>query len=260
MGFFNWVAEKATSAIGSVVSTIGSAVTEVGKITHNDKIENAGRAIKAFGDNLAGDIGKTGSYDSTSGDVRQTEDLSVTLARYSKNIERSADETQNEIEEVVKAFFEELSQMADKNGISLPKNTIRKERQDALKAQEGFLKRHIAKRLSLDDRECLNILKMDKGYDKERQMRNFADKVMREGKQGLCARVKDIILSLFDSFGDAFDNMIADQNLLLQNAEQSLSSLQDDTPSRERAQASANAIVDGVCLIGHLLSEVDRGI
>ena len=53
MGFFNWVAEKATSAIGSVVSTIGSAVTKVGKITHNDKIENAGRAIKAFGDNLA---------------------------------------------------------------------------------------------------------------------------------------------------------------------------------------------------------------
>ena len=72
MGFFNWVAEKATSAIGSVVSTIGSAVTKVGKIAHNDKIENAGRAIKAFGDNLAGDIGKTGSYDSTSGDVRQT--------------------------------------------------------------------------------------------------------------------------------------------------------------------------------------------
>ena len=96
MGFFKWVAGKATGAIGS-------AVTRVGKIFHSDKVENAGRAIKAFGDNLAGDIGKTGSYDSTSGDVRQTEDLSVTLARYSKNIERSADETQNEIEEVVKA-------------------------------------------------------------------------------------------------------------------------------------------------------------
>ena len=82
MGFFKWVAGKATGAIGS-------AVTRVGKIFHSDKVENAGRAIKAFGDNLAGDIGKTGSYDSTSGDVRQTEDLSVTLARYSKNIERS---------------------------------------------------------------------------------------------------------------------------------------------------------------------------
>ena len=66
MGFFKWVAGKATGAIGS-------AVTRVGKIFHSDKVENAGRAIKAFGDNLAGDIGKTGSYDSTSGDVRQTQ-------------------------------------------------------------------------------------------------------------------------------------------------------------------------------------------
>lgn len=256
MGLFSWV----KSAVGSVVSKAGSVVEKTGEFFHSEKLKDAGRTMRSYGDRLASDIGRTRSYDPASGDLRQTEDLSVMLAKYSKDIERSADETQSEIEEVVKTFFDDLSQMVDKEGLSLPKDTIRKERRDALRAQEGFLKGYVAKRLSLDDRECLNILKMEEGRDKEQQMQNFEAKVLREGKQKLCDRVRDIVLSLFDSFGDVFDNMVEDQNLLLQNAEQSLNTLQDDTPSRERAQASANAVVDSVCLIGHLLSEVDRGV
>ena len=56
-----------------------------------------------------------------------------------------------------------------------------------------FIKKYVQKRVSLDDIECLNILKMDSGSDKEKSMTDFSNKVLKEAINKLSERIKKSI-------------------------------------------------------------------
>ena len=54
----------------------------------------------------------------------------------------------------------------------------------------GGITEHMYKRMSLDDSECLSILKLDSGEEKKRKMSNFSDKVIKEALDNLCSKVR----------------------------------------------------------------------
>ena len=55
------------------------------------------------------------------------------------------------------------------------------------------MKEPLAKRMSLDDSECLGILKMDAGYAKKNAMKAFTDKVIREALDNVSRQVRDTL-------------------------------------------------------------------
>lgn len=57
----------------------------------------------------------------------------------------------------------------------------------------GSVKNPMAKRMSLDDSECLRILKLDSGTEKKKQMKKFSKKVINEAFSNLSVKVRDVL-------------------------------------------------------------------
>lgn len=57
----------------------------------------------------------------------------------------------------------------------------------------GSLKEPLAKRMSLDDPECLKILKLDSGKEKEKAMKKFSKKIIRESLNNLAMKVTNVL-------------------------------------------------------------------
>lgn len=77
---------------------------------------------------------------------------------------------------------------------------------------KGNLKTYISKRVSIDDSECLEILRLEAGYKKENEMKKFSEKILQQGLNNLVKDIKDVIKEQSDIVTEVIEERLEDIN------------------------------------------------
>ena len=205
MGFF--------SSIGGFIRNTGEKIKEKIEKT-KEKIEEA---ISLFGlkkDEVAKRTSEQNAYDEEAATIAETKRINSILSEFSLNLSEQADELEEEVIESSGEYFNKLIEFIEKNNVEIKINTSRL-KSNKIKIEKeirGSFKKHLSKRVSIDDPECLMILKMDAGETKKKRMKKFGDKVIKEAANNLCLDIKESLLEqgeyIEDSIKDKIDEKI----------------------------------------------------
>ncbi|MCI5787666.1 MAG: hypothetical protein MR025_09565 [Helicobacter trogontum] len=158
------------------------------------------RSFLGVGDTIAKDIGEQSSYDRDRASVDQSVAANQLLADLRNQSKDKADKIEGEIIEAIRQVFkllEEGIQTIDNKTIgSVPLDLPMGQIQSAYKKSmlsisvQGVLMRDLTPKLSIGNKECLKILKLKAGKDKEAEMRNFINKSFKESSSLLGSDVE----------------------------------------------------------------------
>lgn len=169
------------------------------------------------------EVGATGrkissqeSYDSETATLGQTVKIQEELTVFRVKCEKRSDELE---EEALSAARENIDEMIEflrninsktyagqKLNINLER-LLRDNRQteDIIR---GYTKKRIQKKVSLDNSECLDILKMDAGKEKERAMTDFLNKIFRTSMDGLIREIRKSLKKQVENVEDQINARI----------------------------------------------------
>ena len=207
MGWF----KNSCRAVGRVV---GSVIETTGRVLKSETIEKIGRGIKDACTDVSRDTGKTDRYDKERARLEETKRINMILTEFSLNLENKADEIEKTAIEESKVYFEQLIKELNNSKSDTGINVSRIERTMSRVEREikGNLKTYISKRVSIDDSECLEILKLEAGYKKENEMKKFSEKILQQGLNNLVKDIKDVIKEQNDIVTEVIEERLEDIN------------------------------------------------
>lgn len=184
MGVFSWAASK----IESAKKYVQEKATEA-----KEYIVEKWNEIKDKFLIKSKETGKTEAYDENRSSLSQTAVISEILAGYSLGIQKQADMIEKNCVVESQKYFDSLIGEMNHADSGFNTSSIEAALGDVKSKINGFLKNHVAKRLSLDDSECKKVLYMDAGKEKEAAMKRFSDHVMSEALEMLSAHICEIV-------------------------------------------------------------------
>lgn len=169
----------------------GSCVEKVGDFLGSERVSRWGRNIQ---DACAERVGSENSYSKETADISSTERLNEILVSFSTGYHQQACSIENSCIQYVENYYDNLIQAllsaSKSSSIRLNINTLKRGRDKIKMSIQGSICNPLARKMSLDDRECLNILKMDAGQEKTKAMSAFSQKIIREALQNLTSTVR----------------------------------------------------------------------
>ena len=228
MGFF--------SSIGRAIGRAAGRVVEgVGKLVHNEKIQEVGRDIQNACRKTASDTGRQHEYNQDTATERETQQIADILSSFSLGLNSQAGSIEVMAQQTVEQYFDNLT--AAIQGVMGNNAMVR-----SLKLQKkiissnipGKLRDVLAKRVALTDSECSKILKMPAGREKEKAMDDFGHKVIGEGLAALEKSVSKSLDTVSDMVTQELDETAKQQKLEFENFAAQLQDVlkhQDDSTS-----------------------------
>ncbi|MCI8582847.1 MAG: hypothetical protein HFH13_06930 [Dorea sp.] len=187
-----WVAEKAWDAVDYV----------------RDKI---GTILDIFSEKVASE----NSYDITNSNVYTTERLNSILIEFADDYMENAAKIEENCIKAVEEYYDQFLSVVEKNqNIGYSKSAIRKLKANKLKMRKDItnsIRDPLKRRLSLDDSECLRILKMDSGTKKKKKMADFAKKAISEALDNLADMVKETVDMQLKELEEGFNEVAEKQ-------------------------------------------------
>jgi hypothetical protein len=176
---------------------IGGAIEKIGEFTGIDAISDVGEAIQDVCSGYSSNVGVESSYDRNTANVYSTEKLNELLMTFSEKSLKKSEELEKRCIQMVEDYCDTLIQVL-KESSAIIKDTsnlkrVERNRSKIKRTIEGSVKNPLAKRMSLDDSECLRILKLDSGTEKKKQMEKFSKKVINEAFSNLSVRVRGVL-------------------------------------------------------------------
>lgn len=225
MGFFNWIGEK--------LNNFKEYVT--------DKIEEVKDKIEDFLYNFSKETGKTDSYDKEKNySLIQTANMSGILSGFSISLQTQADRIEQNCVIESQKYFDELVKLIESSKSGINSNRLKKTFNNVKRNIDGFLKNHLAKRVSLDDNECLNILKMSAGNEKEKAMKTFGKKVIDEALNTLSQQIADIVKEQNEEIEEFFKDVLEKREIELSTMQNQFNLIatqsENDVLNKEKAK------------------------
>lgn len=191
---------------------IGRGVEKVGDFFGSETISNAGRKIQ---DTCAEKIASEKSYDKKEANIYTTDRLNEILVSFSAGYFQQATSIENTCIRIVEEYYDKLiSIIENAPGVTYNKanfKALKNGKNRIAKSITGGIKDPLAKRMSIDDSECLSILKMDSGSEKKQAMTNFTQKVIREALKNLSKNVRETLNYQTDDIQDYLNNISEEQ-------------------------------------------------
>ena len=182
MGFF--------SLLGDIGNWFGEKIEDVGDALNLEFISDVGRGIQ---DIFSGNIGNEKAYDKQIGDIGSTERLNEQLVSFTQEYEKKADDLERKIIVIIEKYYDELIAkleiLSDDGEGKAQLNALKRNRGKVHRQISGTIRNSLSRRMSLDDSECLNILRMDKGSEKRNAMSAFCRKIFSEAMEELSNQV-----------------------------------------------------------------------
>lgn len=181
-----------------------SRIPIVGKVFRNDA-SSTGRLIS-----------QEESYNSDNAQLEQTIKVQEALTKFRIKCEKECDRLERDILKDSRNYIDNLIEFI-KNinsktyaGQKLNINIERLEKQNRETEDiiRGYIKKKIQKRVSLDDDECLEILKMDKGKDKKDAMTNFLNCILKDAMNGLSKEIEKTLKKQLENIKDQINARI----------------------------------------------------
>ncbi|MGY0372334.1 hypothetical protein [Clostridium sp. JNZ J1-5] len=239
MVFFSFI----SSCAKSVGRAIGKGVEKVGEWTGSETLQNIGQGIQSACEDVSKDTGKTDRYDKERARLEETKRINMILTEFSLKLEKKADEIECTAINESKVYFKELMNELHKSKANTGINVSRIERTMSRVEREikGNLKTYISKRVSIDDSECLQVLKLDAGSSKENKMRKFSEKILQQGLNNLVKDVKVVIKEQNDILTDVIGEKLEDIKFNLDKQIEEFNLLED---SKSKTEEEVNKIKD----------------
>ena len=202
MGFWDWIKDTGKRVV--------------------DKVKEAVKGVKElFSDSSSStsrDIGEENSYDPEKAKMEETIRINDKLNSYRREIEARSDKLENDVLKISRNSIDSLVDSLKKinkkiyAGKTLSINIERMLRENRSMEDNihGHIKKYVQKRVSIDDSECLEILKREKGHEKGCEMKIFLDKVLKEVMDELIKKIKKIIQEQSDNVSDHIQSRIND--------------------------------------------------
>lgn len=218
---------------------IGGGIAKVGEVLGSTTIRRFGENIQ---DACAEKIGSEQSYDKKVSNINSTERLNDILVEFSEGYLQQATAIENSCIHIVEGFFDSIIDMLE----SVPElsdnraelNALKKEKTKIRKTISGTVKNPLSRRMSLDDAECLRILKMDRGSEKTRAMSAFSGKVIDEALDNLARTVTENLQDQLSDVQEYLDGISEEQEKQYAMLKEKLKKLSEsgETETFEREQ------------------------
>ena len=205
MGLFSFLGNM----VGKAVEKAGDVI---GGVTGWYGASSAGMLIQ---DLFSGNIAKESSYDKDAADVFTTERLNEILVSFSEGNLRQCEKLEEQCIREVQKYCNALTGLVRKSpGFTEYASSLKRVERSLSRIHgmiTGSVKEPLAKRMSLDDSECLRILKMDSGEKKEEEIRKFSRKIINEALDNLGRKVREAIREQTGELEEFFRNYMEQQ-------------------------------------------------
>lgn len=155
------------------------------------------KAIKWVVNKVSEKISGERSYEKSSANIYSTERLNEILVSFSEGYYQQATAIEDACIVRVDNYFDNVISLLEntsdeiKNDVNLRR--VKRAKTNIVKRIKGAVKNPLAKRMSLDDAECLRILKMESGNGKKEAMTKFTQKIIGEALQNLSRQVREAL-------------------------------------------------------------------
>ena len=239
MGVFGFF----SGAVRSIGSGLGRFVEKVGDWTGSETLQNIGQSIQSACKDVSKDTGETDGYEKESARLDETKKINMILTEFSLKLEKKADEIENTAINESKVYFKELiselNQTKANTGINVSR--IKRTMSTIEREIKGNLKTYISKRVSIDDSECLEVLKLDAGPRKEIEMKKFSENILQEGLKNLVKDINVVIKEQNDILTDVIGEKLEDIKFNLDKEIKEFKLLED---SKSKTEEEVNQIKD----------------
>lgn len=226
----------------SIGRKFGEIVERTGDILNSDTLRNVGWKIQ---DACAEKVGQEKSYEKENANINSTERINEILVSFSEGYFKQATRIENNCIQIVEEFYDELLQLLqnspDLSGNRANMNILIRGKQKIRTTIEGGIKEPLAKRMSLDDSECLRILKMEQGIEKTQVMSDFSHKVIDEALGNLSKKVR---VSINEQLEDV-ENYLKD---IAEEQEKAFSSLKEHFQKMSNNDIQEIGAKEGLCV------------
>ena len=243
MGLFSWIGRG-----------IGKLVEKAGDLVDSDTLRKVGRGIQEL---CSEKVANESSYDKQTANFHSTERLAEILAEFSKGLFDKGSSYEKFCIKNVEIFYNKLVE-AIKSVPDFSQNSqaeliaLRNEGRRIKNSIDKSIVNHLSKRVSLDDRECLEILKMSSGEEKKQRFSSFTDKVIKEALDALADNVRNSLKDCIDGVCEYLQNVSERQ-------EKELSQLRDSFKKMCRSNNMKAEEREKLCVTPMIIiSEIDQ--
>ena len=152
--------------MGFLKSLFGKAIAGIGNVFGSEKMINFGNKLQGKNvEEIIDEAGDDGPFDPDTASIRQVEQQNKYLADMREAYMESAESIEKACWVYVSSQYDDLIKLAENTpeifADSSAVKELKKEKNKAKKKISGSIKDPIARRFSLDDRECRRIVEMD---------------------------------------------------------------------------------------------------
>ena len=161
-------------------------------------------------------ISKEESYDAENARLEQTVIIQQELTKFRTKCEKECDalerdalkDSRNYIDNLIEFIKNNNSKPYSGQNLNINIERLEKQNRETEDIIRGYIKKKIQKRVSLDDDECLEILKMDKGKDKKDAMTNFLNCILKDAMDGLSKEIEKALKKQLENIKDQINARI----------------------------------------------------
>lgn len=170
-------------------------------------------------EHTAREVGDSDRYDRELATARETARINEALSDFKNSAGEQAVTLEDRLSDTCEEVFEDLMDHVEKlndkdfcgSTLNIPTRKIRSDNRRILRGIRGSLKKEIMPKVSIDNSNCLEILKMDKGENKRKKMLDFINQILitsiNKLKRDLNHDVKDGIEYTKEQIEAGFDNL-----------------------------------------------------
>ncbi len=180
------------------------------------RIPGIGRAFRNDSASTSRTVSKMESYDAETADLLETVKIQQALTEFRVKSEKRCDSLEESVlresREYIDDLVDFLKSINEKRyaGKKLHLNIERIERSNRETEDiiRGYIKKNISKRVSLDDEECVKVLRMDSGEKKEQAMMDFLNNIIADSMKGLTKEINKSLQKQIQNIEDQIEDRV----------------------------------------------------
>ena len=186
---------------------VGKVMKGVGAVVGSDTLYNKGNDWR--------NAGRTSSYDRYTASEAQTVNVADALSGFSIGLKGQATVIEQQSKQCVEDYFDDMigvvQEMESALGNCAATRNLKSQKRLIVQSIDGQLSNVLARRVALTDSECLAILSLQPGFEKERKMNDFGRKVIQEGLDNLASALEKSLTSASESVVEELDAAATEQ-------------------------------------------------
>lgn len=208
---FNWAKNKVKQAVKTAVNWISEKLGDSKPLNETSSVQQVNYTSDALWE-------YSNQYRQIARDI-ENDCLTLVQQRFEEtmNLLTSRDELRSEFKQQIKA--------------------LRRRHQELCAAIPDAITNVVAKRVSIDDYECRQILSLSAGDSKRYKLRNFCEAIVQEANDNLARRVQVALVKQTNEIEDALDEYMEEKERGLKGMQEAFADLEKEA-SKETAETN----------------------